>query len=166
MVLSMPVPRPSTRPARALAPPLPPAGPAGSAPVGPAGRGPRRPLTRPAPRNDRDLLAMVRAFAQLYLEVEAGWRERRQLAALVPPRVARRMTASPTAAPPGTTAPVGHVHGVFGTRTAAKHFDAVAILRRERRYEALAVRLRRNAGGWSIAEASRPQDQISVGWPD
>lgn len=102
---------------------------------------------------------MVRAFAQLYLEVEAGWRERRQLAALVPPRVATRLAASPTAAPPGMTAPVGHVHGLFGARTASQHFDAVVILRRERRYEALAVRLRLSAGGWSIVEASRPQDQ-------
>lgn len=118
-----------------------------------------RPPTHSTAGSDSELLALVGAFARLYLEVLAGRRDWRQLSPLVSPRVAFQLTRAEPVRPRGARQPLGQVRAVFGTRTATNHFDAVVLLQRGRRFEALAVRLRRSADGWRISAAGRPQDQ-------
>lgn len=129
-----------------------PHGPAGTAPVGPAGRGPSGSVPG---ADEATLLALVRHFAALYLEVEAGRREGRQLAGLVTPRLAMRLRR-PVSSGGGT----GQVHAVAGSRSRFDRFDAVAVVRRGRRYGALAVRLLLVRDRWLVDQALRPEDRV------
>jgi len=135
------------------APPIIPWGPAGPGPVGSAGRG-------PAAADEATLLALVHRFAALYLEVEAGRREPRQLAGLVTPRLASRLGTVAT----GSTG-AGRVHSVAGARSRSDRFDAVAIVRRGRRYGALAVRVLLVRGRWLVDQAIRPEEQADTVHP-
>lgn len=146
---SYPLVRLAIRPHAGPATPGPrtPAGPAGPAPSGPAGR---RPPTRGQPTDEATLLALVRHFAVLYLEVEAGRRGDRQLGPLLSPWLRSRLVVHQR---PGT----GLLHAVAGARTAADRFDAVAVIRRGRRYGALAVRLEETPRGWLVTRAAHPE---------
>jgi len=125
-------------------------GPVGPAPVGPAGRGPGRP---PRTADDDGLLALVRRFVLLYLEVEAGRRELRQLAGLITPRLALRLSGAA-----GGGGVAGRLHHVAGVRSRPDSFDAVAVVRRGDRYGALAVRVVARRGHWLVDQAWRPED--------
>jgi len=103
----------------------------------------------PCSRDD-DLLRLARGVARAWLELEAGRRGHRQLAALAPGG------AGP---PPGPRSPVGSVTKVVGVRTAADRFDVVAIVRRGDRVGALAFRLRCRRGRWVVVASGRPEDQ-------
>jgi len=126
------------------------AGPSGPAPIGPAGRGPGRP---PRLKDDEGLLTLVRRFALLYLEVEAGRRELRQLTGLVTPRLGMHLAAM---GPGG--GPSGRLHHVAGLRSRPDCFDAVAVVRRGSRFGAIAVRVVSRRGRWLVDQACRPED--------
>lgn len=145
-----------------------PAGPAGRTPVGNAGRAPappgpaRRPTPIPRrPRNsqevagDERLRALAGAFIVLYLEVEAGRRSRRQVATLMSPVLAA------TIAPVWVRTSVPRrVVSIRGVRTSADTYEAVAVVRGERRVGAVAVRLARHGTAWRVEDASRPEDGV------
>lgn len=136
---------------RPAGPPRPPEETGPAAPVGLAGRGPagsRRPVEEAA------LLALARRFAALYLEVEAGRREGRQLAGLVTPRLALRLSR-----PAVTRRGAGRIHSVGGFRSRADRFDAVAVVGRGPRYGALSIRLVRVRDRWLVDQAGRPEDR-------
>ena len=152
---AVPPPRSSTRP------PADPSGPAGTRPAGPAG-------TRPAwSRGGADtapaspsgggatrLVAMVRDFTTLFLEVEAGRRPRRQLAGLLTPMLYARLTDIWVRG--GTP---GHVVTVTLLSREATHADLVARVRRGDRHGALSLRLVRVPGrGWLVDVVARPED--------
>lgn len=129
-----------------------PGGPAGVGPAGPADRRPPGRVRRPCSGDD-DLLRLARGVARAWLELEAGRRGHRQLAALAP-------GAPGGAGPaPGPRSPVGSVTKVVGVRTAADRFDVVAIVRRGDRVGALAFRLRCRRGRWVVVASGRPEDQ-------
>ena len=124
-------------------------GPAGPGPGGPAGRAPATPA---ALTDDVLLLALVRRFAALYLEVEAGRRVGRQLAGFVTPRLAGRLAGLQPSSAVG-----GQVATIAGTRSAPDRFDAVVVVRRGGRYGALAVRLVHLRGEWRVDQAGCPE---------
>jgi hypothetical protein len=128
--------------------------PAGTAPVGPAGR---RPAARVRTLDQAGLLAFVRHFTMLYLEVEAGRRGDRQLACLLSPWLRARLAVRPR---PGACA--GSVHAVAGAYRGPDRFDAVAVVRRGPRYGALAVSLERTARGWLVLRAGAPEHRADV----
>jgi hypothetical protein len=137
-----------------------PLGPAGPAPVGPAGRGPR-PVGNAADRTpELHLLGLIRGFAAVYLEVEAGRRDARQLGGLVTPRLAVRLGAlMPVRSSPG------RVLAVAGSRSRPDRFDGVAVVCRGRRCGAVAVRLVLVRGRWLVDQAGRPEDSLDNGRP-
>lgn len=145
-------------------------GPAGSRPAGPAG-------TRPSPaRGDNNtapplpdagfppgsgaatavrLLGMARGFAELFLEVEAGRRPRRQLAPLLTPMLYARLTDVWVRG--GIP---GHVVTVTLLSREAAHCDLLVLVRRGTRHGALSLRLIRVPGrGWLVDVVARPEDR-------
>lgn len=129
-------------------------GPAGPGPAGPAGRAPAPPATA---ADDLHLLALVRRFAVLYLEVEVGRRMGRQLAGLATPRLAARLAELPRGSAVG-----GRVATIAGTRSAPDRFDAVVVVRRGTRYGALAVRLVPLRGQWRVDQAGCPEHRADI----
>jgi hypothetical protein len=117
----------------------------------------RGPATYRQIADEVTLLAIVRRFTVLYLEVEAGRREGRQLAGLVTPRLATRLSGLA-----GTPGGAGRVHTVAGTRSRSDRFDAVAVTRRGSRYGALAVRLVLVRDRWLVDQAVRPEDRVDT----
>ncbi|CAN5886817.1 hypothetical protein BH23ACT8_BH23ACT8_00210 [soil metagenome] len=128
-----------------------PAGRPGTGPAGPAGRG-----HQPPGHAHRcvDPAQLVRGFAQLYLEVEAGWRPATQLAQVLDARLAARLRAVWVRPQPRP----GRVIAVTGERVAGDRYEAVAVVRRGGRFGALGVQLRRRGGRWRVEMAARPED--------
>jgi hypothetical protein len=119
-------------------------------PVGPAGRRPSSP--RPGARTLAGRrLALVRAVAQLWLEIEAGRRPPAHLEGLMDPGLVARFAGRWAQG-----APAGRVLHVTGSATSPSRYDAVALFERGGRVEALAVRLTRDAAGWRVTEADCP----------
>jgi hypothetical protein len=102
--------------------------------------------------DEANLLALVRQFAVLYLEVEAGRRGDRQLSALLSPWLRARLVIPPR---PGACA--GSLHALAGARSGPDRFDAVAVVRRGPRYGALAVCLEQTLRGWLVTRAGEPE---------
>lgn len=130
--------------------------PAGSGPAGPAGRHPRHggPSPRPPdPTDEAALHRLARDFAQVFLEVESGCRSRRQVEQLMASDLVARLSS--VWVRPG---PPGRVVTVRGSLSAPDRFDAVAVVRRRRRYGALGLRITRSGRGWVVTDASRPED--------
>lgn len=130
--------------------------PAEHGPAGPAGRRPRgqRPSGRPPTAADETTLRRLAwDFAQVFLEVEAGCRSRRQVEPLMASDLVTRLSS--VWVRPG---PPGRVVAVRGSLSAPDRFEAVAVVRRTRRYGALGLRLARTGGGWVVTDASRPED--------
>ena len=96
---------------------------------------------------------MARAFAVLFLEVEAGLRPRRQLRRLIDPELFARLDGA--WALEGN--PAGRLLGLRGSVAAPGRYEVVALVARGRRVTALAFRLRRGAGGWQVDELCRPE---------
>ncbi len=136
---------------RSAAPSRPPTAQAGTGPAGSAGRRPRPPSTT---ANGRcDLPGMARAFAQLFCEVEAGRRPRRQLRHLLSPLLYARLSMVWVRAGAGA-----QLLGVHGTLINSCSYEVVALVRRGRRVGALAFKLGRTAVGWRVTEIARPED--------
>jgi hypothetical protein len=96
----------------------------------------------------------VAGFAQLYLEVEAGWRPATQLARILDPRLAARLEAVWVRRQPTP----GRVVAVTGERVADDRYEAVAVVQRGGRFGALGVQLRQRRGCWRVEMAARPED--------
>lgn len=125
------------------------------------GAGTRPGLPRPRRSRSagtRECLAMVRAFAQLYLEVEAGLRAPALVYPLMDSGLVQRLSGCwVRGGPPGR---VRHVHGrLVGSR----RFDAVVVVERGARAGALAVVLARDELGWRVAEAGCPEHHAGPG---
>lgn len=121
----------------------------GTGPAGPAGR-------RPSPARGRGcegLLRSVEAFAVLFLEVEAGWRPRGQLAPLMTPMLYARLDGIWVRG-----GPLGEVIDVHGAPVSAARWEAVAVVRRGARCGALAMALLRTCHGWRVTDVARPED--------
>jgi len=129
------------------------AGPAGPGPRGPAGRGPGRAGVGRTRQQPSDPLALVRGFVTLFLEVEAGQRPRRQAAALMAPELFAALERVWVRR--GT---VGRVIRVTGQHVAPGCVEAVAVVDRDGRQGAIAVRLVRFRGAWRVDRAVRPED--------
>ncbi len=96
---------------------------------------------------------MARAFAVLFLEIEAGHRQRRHLRKLMTPLLYARLTevwVRPAASTPT-------VLKVRGRRSAAGLYDVVATVDRGHRITALAFSLRRTPAGWRVDDLIRPE---------
>ena len=100
------------------------------------------------------LTRMARAFAVLFLEVEAGQRSRRQLQRLMCPTLFARLDG--VWLRPGT--PPGRVLAVHTAAPAPGRCEVVAVVERGPRVGALAFTLRRGAHGWRVEELCRPED--------
>jgi hypothetical protein len=95
----------------------------------------------------------VEAFAQLYLEVEAGQRPAAQLAPLLDLRLALQLE--------GVWVRLGscaRLRSVTVRRTSADAYEAVALLDRGQHVGALALRLERRDGRLVVVAADRPED--------
>lgn len=110
-------------------------------------RPPREPLEQRLPR-------MARAFTVLFLEIEAGLRPRRHVRRLMCPVLYARL--SDVWIKPGGE--VARVLSLHGQRDAPGIYDVVATVDRGSRVTAVAFRLRRGAGGWSVEDLVRPED--------
>lgn len=119
----------------------------------------RQPTRRVAPAArepaERRVPRMARAFATLFLEVEAGLRPRRHVQPLLCPVVYARL--SEVWVRPGMAGP-GRLLSVEGTWWAPGRYDVVALVERPDRVTALAFCLRRGAGGWRVEDLIRPED--------
>lgn len=128
----------------------------GPGPAGPAGRRPQR-THRPAggPRHPAadPRLDLARAFAQLWLEVEAGRRPPAHLHRLMDPRLVERLPHDALRGP----CTGGRIRRVTGASPGPQRFDAVVVVERAGRAGALAVRLVRDALGWKVTEAACPE---------
>ena len=96
---------------------------------------------------------MARAFAVLFLEVEAGLRPRQQLRRLIDAELYARLDGAWLL----DDEPAGRLLGVHGRSVAPGRYEVVALVGRERRVTALAFRLRRGAAGWQVDELCRPE---------
>ncbi len=141
-----------------IATPTRPAGRAGARPTGPAGTRPSSntgkgtATAQTAP--DARLVSLAHAVARLWVEVESGRRSPRSVAHLLDHRLYRRLQHRwITGAPP---ARVRRVHVQAAT---ANQVDVVAVVEREARVGAVALRLRRRHDGWCVEEADRPEDR-------
>jgi Family of unknown function (DUF6459) len=119
-------------------------------PPAPAPRRARRPGVAD---DERRLALMARGFAQLYLEVEAGWRPRSQLARLMTPRLYVQLFD--VWVRPGRP---GQVVRVRGALAGPGRYEAVAVVRRPGRFGAVALSLVRCNGAWRVHDAVRPED--------
>ena len=114
-------------------------------------------LTEPVESGQRGqprLARMARAFAVLFLEVEAGQRSRQQLQRLMCPVLFARLDqvwVRPDAAP-------GRVLAVHGVAVTPGRYEAVAVVERGARVGALALTLRRGTWGWRVDAIARPED--------
>jgi hypothetical protein len=131
-------------------PPARPAGPPGTAPVGPAGRGPGR---RSRQRPSRDVRDLARYATRLFCEVEAGWRPRQQLRALATSELYARLWSLPIRPGPPAT-----VVRTWGTSTTVDCYEAVSLVRRPKRFSAIALQLVRRRSVWRVAEIARPEE--------
>jgi hypothetical protein len=149
-------------PGRRPAPPRHPAGRAERHPTGgpdrhPAGRAERHPAGTPgrrSPASPTRMEELVRAFAQLYLEVEGGRRPPSVARPLLDPRLALQLEGRWVRR---WTTP-GRVVRVTGRQVAGDAFEGVAVVERGDRTGALAVRLERRRGRWLVVTAERPED--------
>ena len=169
---------PPARSSAASAPVPPATSSAASAPVPPTAalRGPRsrppRPAARTAVRQLRPptpsarLAEMARAFAVLFLEVEAGARPRWQLRPLMTPVLFARVSrvwVRPHLSP-------GRLGRILGDQPVEGRYEAVATVHRPGRSSALAFRLQAGPGGWRVDDLARPEDgplpDPPAPWPD
>lgn len=100
------------------------------------------------------LARMARAFAVLFLEIEAGQRPRQQVQRLMCPVLFARLDqvwVRPGAAP-------GRVLAVHGVAVTPGRYEVVAIVERGPRVAALAFTLRRGTWGWRVDALVRPED--------
>lgn len=125
-----------------------PSGPAGRGPAGKAGRRPG-PAAPPTDRLDR----LATGFVQAFLEVEAGRRPRQHLEPVLCPTLVERL--ADVWVRPG---PPGLVVRVRGLLVAETRYEAVAVVRRGRRFGAVAVTLVRYGQAWRVLDAGRPED--------
>lgn len=119
----------------------------------PPRRGARRARSVGVTDDERRLALMARGFAQLYLEVEAGWRPRSQLARLMTPRLYVQLFD--VWVRPGRP---GQVVRVRGALAGPGRYEAVAVVRRPGRFGAVALCLVRCNGAWRVHDAVRPED--------
>lgn len=110
------------------------------------------PRTETAQRPAR-LERMARAFAVLFLEVEAGLRPRQQLRRLIDAELYARLDGAWIL----DGDPAGRLLGLHGRAVAPGRYEVVALVARGRRVTALAFRLRRGAAGWQVDELCRPE---------
>lgn len=113
-----------------------------------AARPAREPLEQRLPR-------MARAFATLFLEVEAGLRPRKQLRNLMCPVLYARLEEAwirDDGEPPARLLNVLAGWDVPGC------YDVVCTVSRGGRITALAFRLRRGVDGWKVDDLARPED--------
>lgn len=154
----VPVPRPQpvpTGPAGAR-----PSGPAGIRPTGGAGPHPRLGSAPSSAQTTAHRRRLAAAFVQLFLEVEAGCRPSRHLAALLSPMLYARLSRVwHRGGAPGRVVSVSVLGG------AADSFDAIAVVRRGARSGAVSLRLVQGNGRWRICELARPEDGALPG-PD
>ena len=113
----------------------------------------------PLPRHDgrtqtARLERMARAFAVLFLEVEAGKRSRRPLTPLMCPVLVARLDQAwvRDGQAPGT------LRSIHTTFVPPGRLEVVAIVARGCRVGALAFRIRRTADGWRVDDLVRPED--------
>ncbi len=114
--------------------------------------------TPTATRNDTTngparLERMARAFAVLFLEVEAGLRPRQQLRRLIDAELYARLDGAWLL----DEDPAGRLLELHGRTIAPGRYEVVALVGRGRRVTALAFRLRRGAAGWQVDELCRPE---------
>lgn len=128
------------------------------APIGAVRSGP------PTRRDGKpDPVRLVRAIAQVFLEVEAGRRPLSQLAPVLAPALLCRLQALGRPARPGghRCAP-GPAAGVILSCRAVQPTpdacDVAVVVRRGERVAALAVRVERHRGAWRAVEIARPED--------
>ncbi|MBW3602531.1 MAG: hypothetical protein KY434_07525 [Actinobacteria bacterium] len=123
---------------------------------------PRRGARRLGVADDETRLALLaRGFAQLYLEVEAGWRPRSQLARLMTPRLYGRLLDGWVR--PGAPGRVVRVRGVLA---GPGRYEAVVVVRRPGRFGAVALSLVRSNGAWRVHDAVRPEDGATRPHPE
>lgn len=133
--------------------------PAGTGPGGPAGRRPRSsagPSRGPQPAAatpDAVLLGMARAFAVLFLEVEAGVRPAPQLGRFMSAVLYARLATVWVA-----RRSLGRVLTVTGWRTASDRYQAVVVVARGTRIGGLGLELAYRHGGWCVDDVARPED--------
>jgi hypothetical protein len=113
-------------------------------------RDPHPPTDRLAPD---PRLALVRAFATLWLEVEAGRRPPAQLFWLMDARLVSRLAEHLVR----RAGPPGEVRAVTGVQTAPGRYEAVAVVQRGARAGALALRLVHDDVAWKVTEVVRPE---------
>lgn len=113
----------------------------------PRARRRREPLEQRLPR-------MAKAFATLFLEVEAGLRPRKQLRNLMCPVLYARLEEVWIRDDPEPA----RLLRVLGGRDAPGCYDVVCTVARGGRVTALAFRLRRGVDGWKVDDLARPED--------
>lgn len=104
---------------------------------------------------DTQLRALVRGFAQLYLEVESGLRPRRAVEPLLEPRL-RAVLADHWV----RRGPLRRPGSVRLERCGPDCVEAAIVVRGPQRAGALCVRLERREGRWQVTAAARPEDGV------
>ncbi len=131
--------RPSgTRPSRPR-----PSGPAGTRPEGAVAATPQARVS-----------ALAQAVVQLWVEVESGRRTPRSVARLLDHGLYRRLQHRWV-----TGQAPGRVRRVSVQVSSADDVEVVAVVERDGRVGAVALRLRRRHDGWCLEEADRPEDR-------
>ena len=115
---------------------------------------PRRREPSPGSPRPQRLDRMARAFATLFLEVEAGKRPRRLLQRVMCPVLVARLEDAWLRQ--GEQA--GHLRSVHSAFVPPGRLEVVAIVARGSRVGALAFRIRRTADGWRVDDLVRPED--------
>ena len=121
-------------------------------PSGPAGTRPANRADLRAPIPAQRVAALAHGFAALFLEVEAGQRPRKQLAALLTPMLYARLS--------NVWVRGGAVGTVQATRVVGISHDSadvVVLVRRQQRCTAMSLRLRRTERGWLVDDVAVPE---------
>lgn len=124
----------------------------------------QRPGRRRGP-SDEELVALLRYFARLLLEVERGFRPPAVLRRFLAPHLAFDIEHAARPRPTGAPAvAVGDIGGVRFQRAGRRQaFGVVVIKEADASWRAMMLRLRRDdAGAWRIVEILRPQPRSLV----
>ncbi len=113
----------------------------------------RRPAGRASARRLDPREALAAGFAALFCEVQAGVRPRRLLRPFVTPLLQARLSYLRVHAGVPAT-----VLGVAGSAVGPGIYEAVALVRRDGRCGAVALRLIRTPAGWRVDDVARPED--------
>jgi hypothetical protein len=106
-----------------------------------------------SPHPATDVPTWVRAFAELYLEVEAGLRPARHLRPLLSVDLLGCVGAVRQPAPAAAAPRIGHVR----VQRRGAVCEAVVLLHGDRRTSALVVAMRRQREGWRVTAVGRPE---------